>query len=77
MVLSKPKALFKYKTCSKTLHKHLLLTASEPPSWKKQTKYALLKVGSEPGMVAHAFNPSTWEAEAGRFLSSRPAWSIK
>jgi hypothetical protein len=22
-------------------------------------------------MVAHAFNPSTWEAEAGRFLSSR------
>jgi hypothetical protein len=22
-----------------------------------------------------AFNPSTWQAEAGRFLSSRPAWS--
>ena len=22
-------------------------------------------------MVAHAFNPSTWDAEAGRFLSSR------
>jgi hypothetical protein len=28
-----------------------------------------------PGMVAHAFSPSTWEAEAGEFLSSRPAWS--
>jgi hypothetical protein len=28
-----------------------------------------------PGMVAHAFNPSIWEAEAGGFLSSRPAWS--
>jgi hypothetical protein len=28
-------------------------------------------------MVAHAFNPSTWEAEAGRFLSSRPAWSTE
>jgi hypothetical protein len=28
-----------------------------------------------PGVVAHAFNPSTWEAEAGGFLSSRPAWS--
>jgi hypothetical protein len=28
-------------------------------------------------VVAHAFNPSTWEAEAGRFLSSRPAWSTK
>jgi hypothetical protein len=23
-------------------------------------------------VVAHAFNPSTWEAEAGEFLSSRP-----
>jgi hypothetical protein len=22
----------------------------------------------------HTFNPSTWEAEAGRFLSLRPAW---
>jgi hypothetical protein len=25
----------------------------------------------------HAFNPTTWEAEAGRFLSSRPAWSTE
>jgi hypothetical protein len=28
-------------------------------------------------MVAQAFNPSTREAEAGGFLSSRPAWSIE
>ena len=28
-------------------------------------------------MVAHAFNPSTREAEAGGFLSWRPAWSTK
>jgi hypothetical protein len=32
---------------------------------------------SQWGMVVHAFNPSTREAEAGRFLSSRPAWSTK
>jgi hypothetical protein len=30
---------------------------------------------NEPGVVAHTFNPSTWEAEAGGFLSSRLAWS--
>jgi hypothetical protein len=28
-------------------------------------------------VVAHAFNPNTREAKAGRFLSSRPAWSTK
>jgi hypothetical protein len=28
-------------------------------------------------MVVHAFNPSTWEAEAGKFLSLRPAWSTE
>jgi hypothetical protein len=30
-----------------------------------------------PGVVAYAFNPSIWEAEAGGFLSSRPAWSTE
>jgi hypothetical protein len=29
------------------------------------------------GVVAHTFNPSTWEAEAGGLLSSRSAWSIE
>jgi hypothetical protein len=28
-------------------------------------------------MVAHAFNSSIWEAEAGEFLSSRTAWSTE
>ena len=28
-------------------------------------------------MVVHVFNPSTWEAEAGGFLSSRIAWSTE
>ena len=37
----------------------------------------LIKVWSKLGVVVHAFDPSTWEAEAGGFLSSRPAWSTK
>ena len=28
-------------------------------------------------VVVHAFNPSSWEAEEGRFLSLRPAWSTE
>jgi hypothetical protein len=35
------------------------------------------KLEFKPGMVAHAFNPSTGEAETGEFLNSRPAWSTK
>ena len=31
----------------------------------------------QKNVVAHAFNPSTQEAEAGGFLSSRPAWATK
>jgi major histocompatibility complex class I len=27
--------------------------------------------------VVHTLNPSTWEAEAGGFLSSRPSWSTE
>jgi major histocompatibility complex class I len=42
-------------------------------SLKVGFKIAALK----PGVVVHAFNPSTWEAEAGKFLSSRPTWSIE
>jgi hypothetical protein len=28
-------------------------------------------------VVVHTFNPRTWEAEAGGFLSLKPAWSTK
>jgi hypothetical protein len=27
--------------------------------------------------ATHTFDPSTWDAEAGGFLSCRPAWSTK
>jgi hypothetical protein len=37
----------------------------------------LQMIETHRAVVAHAFNPSTWEAEAGRFLSSRPAWSTE
>jgi hypothetical protein len=32
---------------------------------------------SSRAVVVHAFDPSTWVAEAGGFLSSRPAWSTE
>jgi hypothetical protein len=47
----------------------------------KQKKFKYLKKKEkkrkERGMVVHAFNPSTREAEAGGFLSLRPAWSTE
>jgi hypothetical protein len=36
-----------------------------------------MKTQSIWAVMAHPFNPSTWEAEAGGFLSSRPAWSTE
>jgi hypothetical protein len=37
----------------------------------------LAELRERPGMVAHTFSPSTLEAEAGGFLSSRLAWSTE
>jgi hypothetical protein len=34
-------------------------------------------IGMKPDVVMHAFIHSTQEADAGGFLSSRPAWSTK
>jgi hypothetical protein len=46
---------------------------------KKKTKTKKKKPKKLCGwaVVAHTFNPSTWEAEAGGILSSRSAWSTE
>jgi hypothetical protein len=41
------------------------------------TNIVALKLFYCQTMVAHIFNPRTWEAEAGRFLSLGPAWSTE
>jgi hypothetical protein len=50
-----------------------LVSQAQPPVFDKTDE----KMPINWAVVAHAFNPSTPEVEAGRFLSSRPAWSIK
>jgi hypothetical protein len=52
-------------------------TAIDPGQPRLHRKTLARKKRKKPGVVAHAFNPSTWEAEAGGFLSSRPAWSTE
>ena len=47
-------------------------TGRRVPDNKKEKE-----MDSQPGVVAHTFNPSTGEAEAGGSLSSRPAWSTE
>jgi hypothetical protein len=39
--------------------------------------YFIKKEKESLAVVAHAFHPSTWEAEAGGFLRWRPAWSTE
>jgi hypothetical protein len=43
----------------------------------KQSKIVLLHTTFSLTMVAHIFNPNTWEAEEGRSLGSRTTWSTK
>jgi hypothetical protein len=45
--------------------------------WEKMSQENRHKKHFMLGVVAHAFNSSTQEAEAGGFLSLRPAWSTK
>jgi hypothetical protein len=46
-------------------------------AFERQRQADTFKFKTKLGVVAHAFNPSTREAEAGGSLSSRPAWSTE
>jgi hypothetical protein len=43
----------------------------------KKEKYETRILGNYQMVVAHAFNPSTQETEAGRSLSLRAVWSTE
>jgi hypothetical protein len=45
------------------------------PGLHSKVQFLYWKTPVLPGSGGHAFNPSTCETKAGRFLSSRPAWS--
>jgi hypothetical protein len=42
--------------------------------WQNPTPILDKSLGKTQVVVAHTFDPSTWEAEEGRFLSLRPDW---
>jgi hypothetical protein len=64
---------------STSIHVTLVQDLFRYPCWSDFVDIASLTFIREmdQAVVAYAFNPSTWEAEAGRFLSSRPAWSTE
>jgi hypothetical protein len=45
--------------------------------WSSVFSHVHLKERWSWTVVVHAFRPSIWKAEAGRFLSSRPAWTTE
>jgi hypothetical protein len=50
---------------------------NEPITWHECLWVFGLKNCTSRAVVAHAFNPSTWVADPGGFLSWRPAWSTE
>ena len=59
---------------------YVVRLSKKPTSFMEDLKQEVSMIrikANEPGVVAHAFNPRTREAEAGGFLSLRPAWSTK
>ena len=57
---------------------HLKETTSSKYPQKSNRKFQKSLTVMTIGYAGQRWHtPSTWEAEAGRFLSSRPAWSIE
>jgi hypothetical protein len=68
--------------CSRSAWYRKQVTEPEKPCLRvgiaEQDKLSLIiMLTISQAVVAPAFNFSTWESEAGGFLSSRPAWSTK
>jgi hypothetical protein len=61
----------------KSFELHPVQTATQGGREDGGTWMVLKKSVSSQAAVVPAFNPSTWEAEAAEFLSSRPAWSTE
>jgi hypothetical protein len=63
--------------CLKTATVYLCIIINKSLKKKKERRKEEKKERESQVVVAHAFNSSTWEAETGGFLNSRPAWSTE
>ena len=55
----------------------MIMQTDKPHTHRHMLTYTQRDITGTLGVVAHVFNPSTWEAEAGRALSSRPGWTTE
>jgi major histocompatibility complex class I len=58
-------------------NKYFLIKRRKTHRYKGATQKKITSRKGSWAVVVHTFNPSTWEAEAGGFLSLRPAWSTE
>lgn len=56
-----------------TYHKEKYIVKISALIGRKGPQLLCIEKELGPGVVAHDFNPSTWEVEIGRSLNSRPA----